>query len=129
MLFRSITKRYEDKFYFQSDEEFFETIIPLLKAKGYGYYSDNIHIKEGVRIKTERHKTLAYLQDCVIEIACDFSMYQYAEKIAYGVMLECESKDGEDIALWYLNKHLKSQGFVETNKSKQAIAKMKLKIK
>lgn len=124
----SITKRNEDKFYCQSDEEFFRIVTPFLKSKGYGYYTDDIEIKEGVRIRTVRYKTLAEVHDSIIEIACDFSTYEYAGKIAIGMMLECEYKDGDDIALWYLSKYLKGQGFIETNESKQTKAKKALGI-
>lgn len=124
----SITKRNEDKFYCKSNEEFFKVVTPFLKSKGYGYYADDLEIKESVRIKTVRYKTLAEVHDSVIEIACDFSTYKYAGKFAIGMMLECEFKDGDDISLWYLSKYLKSQGFIETNESKETKAKKALGI-
>lgn len=125
----SITKRNEDRFYCQNNEEFFKIVVPFLKSKGYGYYTDNFEIKEGVKIHTSRYKTLAKVQDSVIEIASDISTYAYYNKVGIGMMLECEYKDGDDISLWYLSKYLKSYGFIETNESKQTKAKKALGIK
>lgn len=122
----SITKRHENKYHCQSREEFLELVKSLFNSKGYNI--ENIHVTEGVKINTERYKNLVKVQDSIIEIACDFSTYAYAGKKAYGMMLECELKEGDDISLWYLSKHLKNNGFVETNESKETRAKKALGI-
>ena len=41
-------------------------------------------------------------------------------------MLECELKQGDDLSLWYLAKHLKIYGYKETNESKETRAKKAL---
>ena len=122
----SITKRYENKYYCKSRNEFLELVKCLFNSKGYNI--DNIMVTEGVKINTKRYKNLAKVQESVIEIACDFSTYEYAGKKSYGIMLECELKEGDDISLWYLSKHLKNNGFVETNESKETRAKKALGI-
>ena len=122
----SITKRHENKYHCQSREEFLELVKSLFNSKGYNI--ENIQVTEGVKINTERYKNLVKVQESIIEIACDFSTYEYAGKKAYGMMLECELKEGDDISLWYLSKHLKNNGFVETNESKETRAKKALGI-
>lgn len=122
----SITKRYEDEIYCQNDDEFFEVVKKRLESDG--YYVKGMEITEGVKIRTERFKTLVEVHDSIIEIACDFSVYTYGNKRANGMMLECERKEGDEIALWYLAKHLVKEGFIETNKSKRARAKEELGI-
>lgn len=120
----SITKRHENKYHCQSREEFLELVKSLFESKGYNI--ENIQVTEGVKINTERYKNLVKVQESIIEIACDFSTYEYAGKKAYGMMLECELKEGDDISLWYLIKHLKDNGFIETNESKETRAKKAL---
>ena len=122
----SITKRHENKYHCQSREEFLELVKSLFNSKGYNI--EDIQVTEGVKIKTERYKNLVKVQDSIIEIACDFSTYEYSGKKEYGMMLECELKEGDDISLWYLSKHLKNNGFVETNESKETRAKNALGI-
>ncbi len=124
----SITKRYENKFHCQNNEDFFKIVKPLLNSYGYAYYAKGFEIEKGVRITTERYKTLAQVHDSIIEIACDFSIYEYANKTGISMMLECELKKGDEISLWYLAEYLTKAGFTETNKSKRAIAKENLRI-
>lgn len=103
-----------------------ELVKSLFNSKGYNI--ENIQVTEGVKINTERYKNLVKVQESIIEIACDFSTYEYAGRKAYGMMLECELKEGDDISLWYLSKHLKNNGFIETNESKETRAKKTLEI-
>lgn len=117
----SITKRSENKYHCESREEFLKLVSDLFKSKGYDV--DKIEVVEGVRIITNRYKTLVEVQGSFVELACDFSRYEYQEKIAYGMMIECELKEGEDMSLWYLSNYLKSNGFIETNESKEKRAK------
>ncbi len=123
----TITKRHENKYHCQSREEFLELVTEMFISKGYNI--EKIKVTEGVKITTDRYKSLVQIHESLIEIACDFSVYEYGDKKKYGMMLECELKEGDDISLWYLSKHLKSNGFVETNESKQTRAKEALGIK
>lgn len=120
----SITKRLEHRYHCNSLEEFLEFATILFKSKGYDI--QNLQVTENVKIRTERFKELAKVYNSVIEIACDFSTYEYAGKKKCEMMLECELKEGDDISLWYLRKHLKSKGFVETNESKKTRAQKAL---
>ena len=43
-------------------------------------------------------------------------------------MIECELKQGEEMALWYLANIIKNMGFQETNESKERRAKKALKL-
>lgn len=122
----SITKRIENKYHCQSREEFLELVASLFRSKGYNI--DKIEVIDDVKIMTNRHQTLAEIQGSIIEIACDFSIYGYDGKSAYGMMVECELKDGDDISLWYLSNYLKNNGFIETNESKEKRAKIALEI-
>lgn len=123
----SITKREEYEYKCNTEEEFRNLLILLFKAKKYDISEDFV-LEEGVKINTYRLKALVTAFDSVIEIACDFSKYKYKGKIKRDRMLECELKEGEDLALWYLTKHLKKQGFVVTNESKLTRAKKALEI-
>lgn len=122
----TITKRHENKYHCQNREEFLDLVTKLFVSRGYNI--ERIQVSEGVKITTERYKRLVKIQESLIEIACDFSVYEYGDTKKYGMMLECELKEGDDISLWYLSKHLKSNGFVETNESKQTRAKKALGI-
>lgn len=122
----TITKRHENKYHCKNREEFLDLVTGLFISRGCNI--GRIEVTEGVRITTERYKHLARVQGSIIEIACDFSEYEYANKKKYGMMLECEIKEGDDISLWYLSKHLKVNGFVETNESKETRAKKALGI-
>ena len=120
----TITKRYEEKFTCKNLSEFVQIVTGFCRIKGYEI--DTLKIKQGVKITTHRYKDLVKVQGSLIEIACDFSVYEYQDKISNGMMLECELKEGDDISLWYLTKHLKKKGFIETNESKQIRAKKAL---
>lgn len=118
----TITKRNEIKYHCNNLNEFLELIKELFNSKGYNF--EKIEVKEGVKITTNRYKTLANVQGSIVEIACDFSTYQYNSQIKFGMMLECEYKgNGDDISLWYLSKQLRQNGFIETNESKETRAK------
>lgn len=123
----SIIKRHENKYPCKSLDEFLELATSLFESKGYN--CGKVKVAQGVKIITERYKTLAQVQDSQIEIACDFSTYEYEGNVQYGMMLECERIEGDDISLWYVSKHLKNQGFIETNESKETRAKKALGIK
>ena len=124
----SITKREEYQYKNISNlEEFLELATSLFKSKNFKI-EEKLTVEEGVRIKTTRVKTLISLQDSIIEISCDFSEYEYKGKVAKGNMLECELKEGDDLSLWYLTKHLEKFGFIQTNESKQKRAKKALEI-
>lgn len=123
----SITKRHENKYPCQNREEFLELATSLFESAGYN--CGKVEVTEGVKISTERYKTVAQVQDSKVEIACDFSRYEYAGNVKYGMMIECECIKGEDISLWYVSKHLREQGFIETNESKETRAKKALRIK
>lgn len=118
----SITKREEYEYRDITFEKFLQLATELLKLKG--FETDGVlDVQTGIKIQTERHKFLATVCGSTVEFACDFSTCEYNEKNAIFQMLECEIKDGNDLALWCLTNHLKKFGFVETNKSKQAIAR------
>lgn len=124
----SITKREEHKFKnCKSKEEFIKLVTKLFEAKKIELNGE-LELIKGVKIVTNRKKTLIKIKDSIIEVSCDFSTYKYNGKIAEDNMLECELKQGEDIALWYLTKYLNKFGFVETNESKQSRAKKALNI-
>lgn len=118
----SITKREEYEYKCQSEEEFITLLSSLFKAKKYDT-SAEIKLEKGVNISTYRLKALLTAFDSVIEIACDFSRYEYDGKVTRDMMLECELKEGDELALWYLTNNLKKQGFTVTNKSKLTRAK------
>lgn len=122
----SITKRHENKYNCKNVDEFLKLATELFRTRGYDI--EEIQVTEGVKIDTHRYKTLAKVRKSMIEIACDFSTYEYAGKKSNGMMLECELKEGDDISLWYLGKHLKRNGFIETNESKETRAKKALNI-
>lgn len=63
-----------------------------------------------------------------IEISFDISNYVYKDKHAQGIMIECELKQGEEMALWYLSNIIKNMGFKETNESKEKRAKKALNL-
>lgn len=124
----SITKREENEYpNCGSLEEFLELATSLFKSKNYNL-EEKLTVEEDVTIKTTRVKTLIGLQGSIIEISCDFSTYEYKGKTAKGNMLECELKEGDDLSLWYLTKHLEKFGFIQTNESKQKRAKKELRI-
>lgn len=119
----SITKREEGRFpNCEKEEDFMLLASAFFYTKGY-YLPKQWCLKEDVTIKTHRYKTKAKIYGSLIEIACDFSTYGFGTKVGSGLMLECELKEGEDLALWYLTKELKKAGLIETNQSKQARAK------
>lgn len=124
----SITKREEYEYKnCNSLEAFLDLATSLFESKNF-YLEETLSVEEGIKIKTTRVKTLIGLQGSIIEISCDFSTYEYKGKTAKGNMLECELKEGEDLSLWYLTKHLEKFGFIETNESKQKRAKKALEI-
>lgn len=124
----SITKREEYEYKECTLEKFLELAKELFKIKYSDWKNDKLEVKEGVKITTVRYKTLVTIQNSIIEIAHDFSMYEYNGIIKNGDMVECELKDGDDLALWYLAKKLKEKGFDETNESKLTRAKKALNI-
>lgn len=124
----SITKREEYEYKnVKSLEEFLNLATSLLESKNIKI-EEEINVEAGVEIQTTRVKTLIGLQGSIIEVCCDFSKYKYKGKTATGNMLECELKEGDDLSLWYLTKHLKKFGFKQTNESKQKRAKKALEI-
>lgn len=124
----SITKREEYEYKnLSSVEEFLELVTSLFESKNFSL-EGKLTVEEGVKINTTRLKTLIRLQGSIIEISCDFSNYEYKGKVAKGNMLECELKEGDDLSLWYLTKHLEKFGFTQTNESKQKRAKKALEI-
>lgn len=124
----SITKREEYEYKnLSSVEEFLELATSLFESKNFRL-EGKLTVEEGVKINTTRLKTLIRLQGSIIEISCDFSNYEYKGKVAKGNMLECELKEGDDLSLWYLTKHLEKFGFTQTNESKQKRAKKALEI-
>lgn len=124
----SITKREEYEYKnLSSVEEFLELATSLFESKNFKL-EEKLTVEKGVKIKTTRVKTLINLQGSIIEISCDFSKYEYKGKTAKGNMLECELKEGDDLSLWYLTKHLEKFGFKQTNESKQKRAKKALEI-
>lgn len=119
----SITKREEYEYKnCKNLSEFLKLAEELIKI-------ENMQVEEGVTIVTHRKKELIESQDSIIEISIDFSTYKYKGKIAEEHMLECELKQGDELSLWYLTKHLKKLGFIETNESKKARGKKALGIK
>lgn len=124
----SITKREEYEYKnISSVDEFLELATSLFESKKFEI-EEKLMIEEGVKINTTRVKTLISMQGSIIELCCDFSEYEYKGKRAKGNMLECELKEGDDLSLWYLTKHLEKFGFIETNESKQKRAKKALGI-
>lgn len=124
----SITKREEYEYKnCNSIEEFLELATSLFESINFNL-EEKLAVEEGVKIKTTRIKTLISMQGSIIEISCDFSTYEYKGKVAKGNMLECELKEGDDLSLWYLTKHLEKFGFIQTNESKQKRAKKALGI-
>lgn len=124
----SITKREEYEYKNVSSlEKFLDLATSLFESKGLKT-EEKLKVENGVKIETTRVKTLISMQGSIIEISCDFSNYEYDGKKAKGNMLECELKEGDDLSLWYLTKHLEKFGFVQTNESKQKRAKKALKI-
>lgn len=122
----SITKREEYEYKnCKCQEDFLKLATKLFETKKI-QLNGNLQLSEGVEIVTNRRKTLISIKDSTIEIACDFSTYKYKGKIAEGHMLECELKQGDELALWYLTKYLKKFGFIETNESKETKAKKAL---
>lgn len=124
----SITKREEYEYKnCNSLEEFLELATSLFESINFNL-EEKLAVEEGVKIRTTRIKTLISMQGSIIEISCDFSTYEYKGKVAKGNMLECELKEGDDLSLWYLTKHLEKFGFIQTNESKQKRAKKALGI-
>lgn len=122
----SITKREEYEYKNVGNlEEFLNLATSLFESKNIKI-EKKINVEAGVRIETTRVKTLIRLQGSIIEVCCDFSKYKYKGKTATGNMLECELKEGDDLSLWYLTKHLEKFGFKQTNESKQKRAKKAL---
>lgn len=120
----TITKRFEERFECDNLEKYLQIATGFCIMNG--YFIDTIKVKEGVKITTQRCKDLVKVQGSLIEIAYDVSLYEYNGRVSKEMMLECELKEGDDISLWYLTKHLKKKGFIETNESKQTRAKKAL---
>lgn len=119
----SITKREEQSFpNCSSLEEFIELAEKFIKLKGFDL-PNGLHLTEGVKIVTIRSLILAKVYDSIVEFVLDSSGYYYKGESKEDYMLECEIKDGDDLALWHLEKHIKNLGFIETNESKETRAK------
>ncbi len=122
----SITKRDEQPFpNCSSLEEFVELAEKFILLKGY-HLSGKLILTEGIKVTTKRIKILSKVYDSIIEFAFDNSEYEYNGVTKKDYMLECELKQGDDLSLWYLSKHLRELGFVETNESKETRAKKAL---
>lgn len=122
----SITKRDEQPFpNCSSLEEFVELAEKFILLKGY-HLSGKLSLTEGVKVTTKRVKRLAKVYDSIVEFAFDISDYEYNGVKKSDFMIECELKQSDDLALWYLSKHIKNFGFVETNESKETRAKKAL---
>lgn len=118
----SITKREEYEYKNTDFDEFSRLATLLFKSKNFITGEESLTLKEWIKIKTERHKLLITVCGSIIEIACDFSTYEYDGKIAKDNMLECELKKGDDLALWCLTNHLKKFGFLQMCESKETRA-------
>lgn len=119
----SITKRFEYKFHCKTFEECTYQVAKLLKVN-----PKKVILREGVGIFTTRSRIMLEFLGSKIEMSCDISEYVYQEKRAQGFMLECELKQGEEMALWYLANIMKNMGFRETNESKEKRAKIALEL-
>lgn len=123
----NITKREEYPYKCETFSEFLSLATSLFKAK-YNL-QEALEVEQGLTINTIRYKITITVQQSIIEIACDFSTYEYKGEVATDRMLECELKEGDDLSLWYLANHLKKFGFKEINQSKQTRGKLALQIK
>lgn len=125
----SITKREEQPFpNCPTLEEFIELAEKFITLKGF-QLPNGLHLTPGVRIVTNRLLILAKVYDSIVEFVYDSSGYYYQGESKKDFMLECEIKDGDDLALWHLSKHIKKLGFIETNESKETRAKKAFSLK
>lgn len=124
----SITRRKEFEYKNCTLEEFLDMAADLFKLEDSTWNKEPIKVVAGVKISTKRYKTLLNIKNSIIEIARDFSNYEYNGKSESGQMIECELKQGDDLALWYLTQIIKKSGFEETNESKLIRAKKALNI-
>jgi hypothetical protein len=120
----SIAKRKEFKYPAKTKEEFLVLVRELFNSMGDNSF-EKIEVMEGINITTIRRKAMCEVFKSKVEIALDCSVYKDPDtgEESKDFMIECELKEGKDLALWHLTKYIKKLGFELCNESKITRAK------